>query len=500
MQITLNSSQTYIEPAFDLWLREQHKWNIFTTDPKGELLAKFYYSATVRGMDVVQFNLMNPNLTNVFNPLANAVQEFRRDNVNKGTALIDSIVDTLFPENGEIWNPAAGNMFRRAVYLLFDYYIEQEKYIRYIGYRDNVAQEIIDQEIDKLYSKVTLYNVYVLIGELAAKVSKDVKFINIDPSAPPVSEKDLLTLMFDAMAMLPPNPLRTLAITANNAIKQIAGAQQTIAGIYATLLTGLSAYADPTTIALMSGSLSEAFDVTGLGFPRRFGVQFDTSYVRKFRITGELGKWSVYKDKDFTEKYEGKEYIHEERVAASNWIWGHFEGIFENDETYLKLDIQSNGTIVKEFYFKFVKGYKTHDSISYIINPITKEKIISGGVLIELDPDTKEPKASEFTSQQINVATKSYQQVSRPIIVSNQVFYSERPKFIFAITPPHLQQYQKHILVIIKQIIDEIYANSYVTKPTRKPIVGTRLMLEEFGVRLNRFLNNIRVMPDGTCV
>ena len=80
------------------------------------------------------------------------------------------------------------------------------------------------------------------------------------------------------------------------------------------------------------------------------------------------------------------------------------------------------------------------------------------------------------------------------------MFYSERPKFIFAITPPHLQQYQKHILVIIKQIIDEIYANSYVTKPTRKPIVGTRLMLEEFGVRLNRFLNNIRVMPDGTCV
>jgi conserved hypothetical protein len=27
--------QTYIEPAFDLWLRERHKWNIFTTDPKG---------------------------------------------------------------------------------------------------------------------------------------------------------------------------------------------------------------------------------------------------------------------------------------------------------------------------------------------------------------------------------------------------------------------------------------------------------------------------------
>ena len=67
--------QTYIEPAFDVWLREKNPWNIFTTDPKGELLAKFYYPATVRGFEVVQFNLMNPNLTNVFNPLINALQK-----------------------------------------------------------------------------------------------------------------------------------------------------------------------------------------------------------------------------------------------------------------------------------------------------------------------------------------------------------------------------------------------------------------------------------------
>ena len=124
------------------------------------------------------------------------------------------------------------------------------------------------------------------------------------------------------MSMLPANELRTLAITANNAIKQIAGAQQTIAGIYATLLTGLSAYADPTTVALMSGSLSESFDVTGMGFPRRFGIQFDADYVKKFRITGELCKWTVYKDKNFTERYEGSAYEHEERIAASNGF-GH---------------------------------------------------------------------------------------------------------------------------------------------------------------------------------
>ena len=168
---------------------------MFSTDPKGELLAKFYYPATVRGMDVIQFNLMHPHLTNVFNPLINAVQQFRRNDPTKGVAIIDSIIDTLFPDNGEIWNPAAGNMFRRAVYMVMDYYIEQEKYLRYVGHRDNVPQEIIDAEIDKIYSKVTLFNIYRLIGELAAKISKDETFINVNPDDPAVTEKDLLTLL-----------------------------------------------------------------------------------------------------------------------------------------------------------------------------------------------------------------------------------------------------------------------------------------------------------------
>ena len=478
--------QTYIEPAFDVWLREKNPWNIFTTDPKGELLAKFYYPATVRGFEVVQFNLMNPNLTNVFNPLINALQKFRQDDDIKGAALIDNIVETLFPDNGEIWNPAAGNMFRRAVYLLFDYYIEQEAYIRYLGYKNNVAPEVIEESIDDLYSKVTLYNVYVLVGELAAKISKDPKFINVDPDAPPATEKDLLTLVFDAMAMLPTNKLRNLAIVANNAIKQIASAPQTLAGIYASLLTGISVYADPTTIALMSGSISDSFDVGGVGFPRRFGVQLDGEFVKKFRVTKELARWSCYKDSKFTKPYgEGKDaddYRHEEKISESNWIFGYFKGTFPKDVAYLKLEIVTSGVVAKTFYFKFIKGYKTTGGgISYTIDVITKKKVVQGGVLVELDPKTKEPKVSEFETRQVDYHSQEVKMVRTPIIRATQSYYSERPKFIFAVTPPHLQQYQKHILIIIKQIIDEIYAGSYVVKQNKKPIVGTRFMLEEFG-------------------
>lgn len=473
--------QTYIETAFDVWLREEEPWNIFTTDPKGELIGKYYYPATVRGYEVIQFNLMNPNLTNTFNPLINALQKFRRNDDVKGQALIDGIVDTLWPDNGEIWNPAAGNMFRRAVYMLFSIYIDQERYIRYLGYKNNVAPELIEQSVNENYSKITLFNVYSLVGELAAKVSKDVDFINIDPSAPPASEKDLFTLAFDAVAMLPTNNLRSQAITANNAIKQIASAPQTLAGIYASLMTGLSVYADNTTRALMSGSLTDAFDVGGMAFPRRFGVQFDAEFVQEYRITKELAHWTCYEDRNFTRQMKGKDFEHEERISPSNWTWCYLKGKFEKDTIFMKLDVKTDGAIAKTFYFEFQKGYKTAGGISYIIDPITKKKVVSGGLLIELDPTTKQPKVSTYQSTKIDYATRGLANVQLPIIASSQVFYSERPKFLFAITPPHLQQYQRHVLVIIKQIIDEIYADSYVVKSNRKPIVGTRLMLEEFG-------------------
>lgn len=473
--------QTFIEPSFDLWTREKNKWNIFTTDPKGELLAKFYYPATVRGMEVVQFNLMHPHLTNVFNPLINAVQQFRRNDPPKGSAIIDSIIETLFPDNGEIWNPAAGNMFRRAVYMIMDDMIEKEKYLRYVGFRDNIPQEITDAEINRVYAKLTLFNVYKLIGDLAARVSKDEQFINVNPDDPPVTEKDLLTLMFDAMAMLPKNDLRTKAITANNAIKQVASAPTTIAGIYATLLTGLSCYADDTAIALMSGGLTDSFDITGVGFPRRFGIQFDQAFTKKFRITEQLCEWELFRDSRLTESYGGDDYMHVEKLAPSGWTWIYFKGILDQDVSYVRLNISSGSTVIKSLAFRFTKGYKTFDDITYVIDPITGDKIVYGGTMEEWDIARQEVKHSTFQNNVYDPTLDSYVLKEMPVIASNQVYYTERPKFIFAITPPHLQVYQKHVLIMIKQIIDEIYSMSYTTKSNRKPIVGTRLMLEEFG-------------------
>lgn len=59
--------QTVIEPTIDMWTRERKPSNRVMNDPKGELLVKFYVRETVRGAQVIQFNLINAMKTDIYN-------------------------------------------------------------------------------------------------------------------------------------------------------------------------------------------------------------------------------------------------------------------------------------------------------------------------------------------------------------------------------------------------------------------------------------------------
>ena len=59
--------QTYIEPVIDMWTRERRANNMVINDPKGELLVKFYVRGTMRGFQIVQFNLINAAKTDIYN-------------------------------------------------------------------------------------------------------------------------------------------------------------------------------------------------------------------------------------------------------------------------------------------------------------------------------------------------------------------------------------------------------------------------------------------------
>ena len=520
--------QTYIEPTIDLWTREKRQNNIVINDPKGELIVKFYVPASVRGYEIVQFNLINSMKTDIYNPLGFAAQSAREGDFTKAASYVENIGDIFFPKDGAedpMWPNAANNAFKRSCYVLIDIYLEEEKALRRKAIEENMPQKILEQKLDDMWGKVTLYNAYQLFVILSSKKSRDIEKICLDkekldtyqnnikeyrkalaaleaenveitpemrqePPKPKLEPKDFLTLLCDATQQLPRNQMRTLVANADNALRAMAGSDKTIASVYGIALTAMSFFTDPTISTLTSGKPSQNFDAGGLSFPRRIGIRFSPEYREKYKTIGLQAIWTAYRDKNFTDKYEGKDFTHSELVSREGWARFFFDGKFENKKTYLKLELRdpATKTLVKTLYFLFTLGYKTTlDGKSYVKDPILGEKIVHNGVLEELVKDDN----GNFTVSESIIKVKRnaefYKEHSKseiidvPVISQTFVRYSEKPKMVFFITPPHLMNYAKLILILIKQMIDVNFESSYLTKESQKPLYKTRYMLDELG-------------------
>lgn len=258
MSTRAGKGQTVIEPTIDMWLRERKPNNIVINDPKGELLVKNYVKATVRGFQVVQFNLINAMKTDIYNPLCLAADAAREGNFTKCALYVENIADVFFPLDGAedpVWPNAANNAFKRSAYGLIDYYLEEEKELRLFAERTNMDPKILENKIDEMWGKVTLYNCYQLFVQLTSKklknpaveFSKKAKAGEFDKlsddeyyeklqevEAQSVlwedkPETDLLTLFFNATDALPKNQMRTLVANTNNALRAMSGAEKMMA-------------------------------------------------------------------------------------------------------------------------------------------------------------------------------------------------------------------------------------------------------------------------------
>lgn len=257
-----------ILPTLDMWTRELRPNNMVVNDPKGELLVKFYVRATVRGFQVVQFNLINAMKTDIYNPLGMAADAAREGDTTKCALYVENIAEVFFPLDGgddPVWPNAANNAFKRAAYGLIDFFIEEEKELRAFAKRTKMDDKLLETKLDALWGKVTLYNCYQLFVQLTSKKKKnplvefsdnfkahkvkrangdvvdldsisDEEFDLLKKQANAESvlwdgkpDADLLTLYFNATDMLPKNSMRTLVANANNALKAMGGAEKMMA-------------------------------------------------------------------------------------------------------------------------------------------------------------------------------------------------------------------------------------------------------------------------------
>lgn len=265
---TEDTCQTIIEPTLDMWTRERKPNNMVINDPKGELLVKFYVRGTMRGFQIVQFNLINAMKTDIYNPLGLAADAAREGDFTKAAMYVENIAEVFFPVDGgddPVWPNAANNAFKRAAYGLIDYYLEEEKELLAYAEKTNMDEKVLATKIDIMWGKVTLYNTYQLFVQLTSKKLKNpaVEFTKkakagdfeglseedyqerlaeveaqslLWEDAP---EKDLLTLYFNATDALPANSMRRLVANANNALKSIAGAEKMLSSVYGIAITAM---------------------------------------------------------------------------------------------------------------------------------------------------------------------------------------------------------------------------------------------------------------------
>lgn len=163
------------------------------------------------------------------------------------------------------------SVFKRTAYGMIDYYLEEENELRKKAEKDGMDETVLETRVDSMWGKVTLYNCYQMFVQLSSKKMKNPMsdfqaktkkanecIANEVPSSDPEvqeiiemseeeyeekkqdmerqsllwenkPEMDLLTLFFNATAMLPKNSMRTLVNNANDALRSMAGAEKMLA-------------------------------------------------------------------------------------------------------------------------------------------------------------------------------------------------------------------------------------------------------------------------------
>ena len=508
--------QCYIIPFLDVLTRKRNQDNCVCNDPKGELLKEFFVPASKRGMMPIQFNLLMPHKSDVINFLLFPMTAIREGRTTDCSTFIEMLATTFFPEHnsqdGGIWQKGANAVFRRTVYSLMDYFLEDEKNLRRRAEYERWNSAKLQSELDDLMGRVSLYNSKLFFSELASKILPNpakeyavlektkYKFLS---AAEKMKKKDTayrlakfwagkdeldgLTVYMNATRALPRNRIRQLIVDAHNTLSSTGSADKMLSSYYGIAIASLSYFDDPIVAKLTSGSPSQNFDIDALSFPRLIRVRIDSDFLRNRHWIGMKTTWDAYSDPDF-KNCLGKDFHHIGSIDEMGWTSYAFKGCFPTDTAYLKLTVTNmeNSMLQKTFYFRFDKSYqKTLDKKRFVKDKITGEKIIKNGILTELaEYDGKIRSGVDlFKTTRIarNDVTGQMEacRVHAPIICQNTVRYTEKAKMIFLVTPPHMGHYAKLLLIILNQITNMNFSEAYKTKRNQKPNLSTYYMLDE---------------------
>lgn len=488
--------QTHVNHTIDMFSREYEKQNLFLNDPKGDLFAAFHKLLEARGFEPIVLNLMDPSKTHQFNVLAPAIAQARIGKFDKMGTLLTTIMNTFFPKQKDdpFWGEATQALVKMIIYAMIDYYLEEERaYLqKYSGVKDEAT---IGREIDEMWGKVTMFNVYQMITTMSRR---EVKLK--DPEASEDAESEQMTQLsayFKLTDKLPLNKMRVITLQQSDAMREMAGSEKTRATVYGIALTAMLFFTEGPITAITSASPRQSLDPVSLAFPRRLRFKLNSDFLKENKLNDRKVKFSAYRDTFFTDQIKTNnpiDFEHTTRFDEIGWAEFRFKGIFEEYQyleeddgsvtaipkpIYIKMEVidDRSNLVMHQYYFEFTRGYaKTVDNKHFIRNPHDGRRVEKDGTIRVGTLD----KEKGFVKGNTNLKTLA-NGMTIPEIEQTEAVYNIRPKAVFSITPPHLSEYIKVVIVMVSVLFDTSVAESYITDETGKPHYKTRSILDEIG-------------------
>ncbi|MEG0553102.1 MAG: type IV secretory system conjugative DNA transfer family protein, partial [Carnobacterium sp.] len=300
--------ETFVFPTIDVTSRAEDQSSLVINDPKGELYTGSYETLRKRGYDIEVINMISPEDSLSYNPLALIIEAYTNGDMEKAQQLTESLTFSLYmtgdPE-ADFWNSLASSLVGASILALCGIYLKEDKYQP---------------------EKITMRNVQTFITELGKQKVK----INPDDK----EEKTKLDLFFHT---LDNSDVAKMLYSAT-----LFAEGKTRSSIFVSALEKLKLF-NADSMARMTSKNSIDFSL--VGFPKQIRLFTD------YKLVGESIKAEFYKKG--TDKPFGEDVGQVKRLIKNKEAYGSLKICF--DEELSDGDIihlKDNGNIDLWYSFK----------------------------------------------------------------------------------------------------------------------------------------------------
>lgn len=422
-----------IAPTIDINSRAEIQPSMIIGDPKGEHYQSSYKTMRKRGYAVEVLNYQEMDFSMSFNPLALAVEAAKKGYYEMAQTRVNATAQMIYPKTkgGEKGN---AEYFRKSSVSLFNALT--------MALMDRAHETAQNGEADA-WDTITIPNVAKFLNELGSEevfVNSQNEIVENPEQGDLVTKKSKITVYFDNLRMVNRKQFSKFRAMADNEFRASAfGGDETRGNIYSSMITGLNLFLQDNVAKMTS---KNSIDMASVGFPRRLSIKFRSSTSESLENTFayQTAKVTIVSTKKWGLKTQ--EIIHVKEQTALVDGHGYLNFVIEPklpDEFQIIIDFDyENNTNVwvrnQRFTLAAEKVYQKRGKIIQL-DRYSKKKVLDHVAIVSID----KPDGTLLEKEDI------------------ELIYSDQPKVIYLVTPPHRSEYNALVSMFLDQLFNVNY-------------------------------------------